>query len=322
MSKRDYYAVLGVSRKATQDEIKKAYRKLAGQFHPDKNPGNKKAEDSFKELGEAYETLSDAKKRQMYDQYGFNASHAGASAGAGAGAGGGFGGFSSSNEQFQDLFGDIFSDVFSGRSGSSGFRNKKQKGTDLRYTLNLTLEEAALGTEKTISFVRNRNGKDESTKLAVKVPAGIKTGGRLKLSHEGDSSPNGGSAGDLFVIINITDHLLFKRDEDDLKLDLPISFTEAALGAEVEVPTLSGKISLKVPAGSYSGQVLRLKGKGFPTHGGFGAGDMLIQILVDTPASLNTTQKDLINELSKSSIESPRVTQFKEKVNQLQRNRK
>lgn len=322
MAKRDYYTVLDVPRGASAEEIKKAYRKKAMKYHPDKNPGNKKAEESFKEATEAYEVLSDSKKREMYDQFG----HAGSSQGFGAGPGagfGGFGGFSQGGfqdaEGFQDIFGDIFGDVF-GRPG--GRPGRKQRGADLRYTLNISFEEAAIGCEKTVSFLRQRSGREDSAKLAVKVPSGVKQGQRLKLAAEGDGAPGGGPNGDLYVIINIAPHSMFKREEDDLLLDVPVGFAQAILGCQVEVPTLTGAISLKIPAGSHSGQLMRIKGKGFPKSGGFGSGDMLVRILVDTPSSISAKQKELIEELAKSSDDTPMVKSFKEKVAQLMRGRK
>lgn len=319
MAKKDFYTVLGVSRSATPEELKKSYRKLAMKYHPDKNPGDKKAEESFKEITEAYETLSDPKKKEMYDQFGF----AGANQGfAGAGAGG-FGGFNQqgfNGEDFQDIFGDIFGESF---GGGRGFRQqRKQRGADLRYTLNISFEESALGTEKTISFMRQKSSQDETVRLSVKVPAGVKQGQRLKLAGEGDRSPQGGGNGDLYVIINIQDHPLFKREEDDVYVDVPVSFVDAILGSEIEVPTLTGRVALKVPPGTYSGQVMRLKNKGFPKQGGFGSGDMLVRIQVDTPSSLSSEQKDLVKELAKSTGETPHVKEFKEKMAQVLKGRK
>jgi len=330
-AKKDFYSVLGVSRTASAEEIKKAYRKLAMKYHPDKNPGDKKAEEHFKELTEAYETLSDQKKRDMYDQFGF----AGAGAGAGGGPGfggfggggpggfGGFGGFQQGNpEDFQDIFGDMFGDVFGGRTG--GFRQTRRthRGADLRYTLNISFEESALGAEKTISFIRHRNGREETARLAVKVPAGVKQGQRLKLSGEGDGAPQQGPSGDLYVIINVQEHALFKREEDDVLIDVPVSYTDAILGGEIEVPTLTGRVALKVPAGTHTGQVMRLKGKGFPKSGGFGSGDMRVRMLVDTPSNLSSRQKELVQELAKSGSETPQVKEFKDKMSQVLKGRK
>lgn len=334
MAKKDYYSSLNVARSASADDIKKSYRKLAMKYHPDKNPNDKKAEEMFREITEAYEVLSDTKKREMYDQFGFAGSNQGfAGAGAGAGGFGGFGGGfgqgqqgfgGEGNEGFQDIFGDIFGDVFGGGAGArGGFRQaRKQRGADLRYTLNISFEDSALGTEKTISFIRQRNGRDDSTKLAVKVPAGVKQGQRLKLSGEGDGSPNGGTPGDLYVIINVQEHALFRREEDDILIDVPISYIDAILSSQTEVPTLTGKVVLKIPEGTHSGQVFRMKGKGFPKSGGFGTGDMLVKILVDTPATLTTKQKELLEELAKTAEETPQVKLFKDKVAQLTRTRK
>lgn len=319
MAKKDFYSVLGVPRTAQPDELKKAYRKLAMKYHPDKNPGDKKAEETFKEITEAYEVLSDPKKREMYDQYGFSSGAQGFPGGGGgfSGAAGGF-----DNESFQDIFGDIFGDVFGGRGGFRHSGVRKARGADLRYTLNISFEESATGTDKTISFLRQRNGREETSKLSVKVPAGVKQGQRLKLGQEGDGGSNGGPAGDLYVIVNIQEHAVFDRNEDDVLLNLPISFVDVILGSEVEVPTLTGKALIKVPAGTASGKVFRLKGKGFPHVGGFGSGDMLVTVMVDTPSSLTSKQRDLLEELAKTIEETPQVKSFKEKMTQVLRSRK
>lgn len=335
MGKKDFYSVLGVQRGATPEEIKKSYRKLAMQFHPDKNQGDKKSEEKFKEISEAYDVLSDPQKREGYDQFG----HAGAQQGFGggnpfSGAGGPFGGAGGFRggggnpdggpDQFQDIFGDVFGDIFSGRGGpaGAGARRRPSRGADLRYSLGVSLEEAALGTEKTISFMRQNAGREEARKLNVNVPAGVKEGQRLKLTGEGDLAPGGGSPGDLFVIVNLEEHLLFKREENDLVIDVPVAYTDAILGAQVEVPTLTGKAQIKIPLGTHSGQVLRLKGKGFPKLGGFGHGDMLVRILIDTPAQVSSKQKELIEELAKSQEETPLVKAFKEKLQQMNRPKK
>lgn len=338
-NKRDYYSVLNVARNAPADEIKKAYRKLAMKYHPDKNPGDKKAEETFKEVSEAYEVLSDVKKREMYDQFGFagaNAGFAGAGAGGNAGGFGGFqqggfqGGFGADNENFQDIFGDIFGDVFGQTrgGGGAGFRGgagqRRARGADLRYTLNISFEESATGTEKTIHFIRQRTGRDETAKLAVKVPAGVKQGQRLRLANEGDSGLNGGAAGDLFVIINVQEHALFTRDEDDVSIELPVTYLDAILGTSAEVPTLTGKVQLKIPPGTHSGQTFRLKGKGFPKSGGFGSGDMLVKVMVDTPSpsDLGAKQKELLEELAKMATTTPQVKAFQDKVAQITKTRK
>lgn len=333
MSKKDFYSILGVSRSASPEELKKSYRKLAMQYHPDKNPGDKKAEEKFKEISEAYDVLSDTKKREMYDQFGHAGSQQGfGGAGGPFGGAGGFGGFggagrsSAGGDPFQDIFGDVFGDIFGGARGpgaGGGPRSRRaSKGTDLRYTLNVSFEESALGTEKVISFVRQRGNKEESAKLSVNVPAGVKEGQRLKLAGEGDSSAGDSAPGDLYVIINIQDHALFKRQENDVLLDLPISYTDAILGTNVEVPTLTGKAMIRIPPGTHSGQNFRLKGKGFSKIGGFGSGDMLVRILVDTPHSLSARQKELMEELAKSGETTPMVKAFQEKVSQIMRNRK
>lgn len=331
MAKQDFYSILGVNRSSTPEEIKKAYRKLAMQFHPDKNPGNKQAEEKFKQITEAYDVLSDEKKRANYDQFG----HSGVGGGPGFGGGGpggfgggGFGGFGGghsgqSGDPLHDIFGDIFSDVFGGGrssggpgAGSGGFSrgSRSARGADLRYTLNLTLEEAAQGCEKPIQFIRVRNNNEEAAKLMVTVPAGVKEGQRLKLKSEGDGGVRGGPNGDLFVIINVQEHALFTRDNYDCYLDLPISFVDAMLGSHVEIPTLTGKASLKIPVGAHSGQVLRLKGKGFPKTGGFGSGDMLVRIVIDVPENITSEQRSQIEQLAKSITEPELVKAFKEKM--------
>lgn len=335
MSKKDFYSVLGISRTATADEIKKSYRKLAMQFHPDKNPGDKKAEEKFKEITEAYETLSDEKKRQMYDQFGHAGSQGfggagGPFGGAGAGGpfgsggfgqGGPFGGGYTSSGGFEDIFGDVFGDIFGNRSSGHQRTKRPSKGADLRYTLNVSFEEAALGAEKIISFVRQKNGKEDTAKIAVTVPAGIASDQRLKLSGEGDL-PVGGTPGDLYVVIKVMDHSLFRRQENDVILDVPIHYLDAILGTNIDVPTLTGKANIKIPTGTHTGQTFRLKGKGFPKSGGFGAGDMLVKVLVDTPEKLSSKQRDLLEELNKIKDDTPLVSAYNEKVSQLLRNRK
>lgn len=329
MSKKDFYQTLGVTKSSSPDEIKKAYRKLAMQYHPDKNQGNKKAEEKFKEISEAYEVLSDAEKKKNYDMFG----HAGAQGNPFGGAGGGnpFGGARGGNPfggaDINDLFGDIFGEAFGAGAAGSRSRSSQQgrprstKGADLRYTLTITFEEASAGCEKVISFVRQVGHKEEAAKLSVTVPAGVKDGQRLKLSEEGDK-PSSSTAGDLYVIINLQEHLLFKREEADVMLDLPVRYTEAILGTEIDIPTLTGKVQIKIPAGTYSGQVLRLKGKGFPRIGGIGNGDMLVRLLVDTPQKTNSRQKELLEELNRYAEETPLVKTYKEKFESLMRSRK
>ena len=337
--KKDFYQILGVSRSATPDELKKAYRKLAMKYHPDKNPGDKVAEDKFKEASEAYETLSDDKKRQMYDQFG--------RAGAGAGAGqyqysssqggfdpfaGGFrrgassGGFNPNDaSQFQDVFEDVFGDFFGGGGGPThhgGPRGSRSRGTDLRYTLNITFEEAAHGAEKQISFVRHRGRREETARLAVTIPPGVRPGQQLKLRGEGDSSSETGPRGDLYVIVHILEHALFKRTDDDVHLDLPVTFTDAALGSTVEIPTLTGRASLRVPPGTHSGQTFRLKEKGFPRVGGMGRGDMLVHVMVDIPKDLSADDKDALQKIAARKHDYPMVQGFLQQLEKLRKGSK
>jgi len=355
MAKRDFYEILGVNRDASDDEIKKAYRKLAMKFHPDRNPDNPKAEEQFKEAKEAYEILSDAKKRQAYDQYG----HAGVdpSAGGGQGFGGaGMGGFA-------DAFSDIFGDIFGGnRGGGGGGRSNVYRGADLRYNLEVSLEEAARGTETRIRIptmveceschgsgakkgtepktcptcaghgqVRMQQGffsiqqtcpkchgtgryipdpcptchgagrvKQHKT-LSVKIPVGIDEGDRIRLSGEGEPGVNGGPPGDLYVQIHLRQHPVFQRDHDDLHCEMPISFTAAALGGEIEIPTLDGAAKLKIPAETQTGKVFRLRGKGIKGVRSISHGDLLCHVVVETPVSLTERQKELLKEFEEIS---------------------
>lgn len=325
MAKRDYYAVLGISKSASADEIKKAYRKLAMKFHPDKNPNDRSAEEKFKEATEAYEVLSDPEKKKMFDQFGF----AGPQQGPGPGGQNpfqGFGGFGgagydprqSGPEGYQDMFGDFFGEFFQGgdpRRGG-GMRGE-ERGNDLRYTLTVSLEEAAAGAEKRISFVRRRGAKEDTAKLSITVPAGVKAGQRLKLRGEGDAMTATAKPGDLYVVIQFQDHLLFKRKDNDVLMDLPVSFFDALMGTSVEIPTLLGKASLNIPAGTQPGQVFRLKGKGFPDMGGYAAGDMLVKVLIDIPNKISEEDKATLEKLRKMSQNSPLVSDFKDKMKRL-----
>jgi molecular chaperone DnaJ len=350
VEKRDYYEVLEVHRNASDVEIKKSYRRLAIQFHPDKNPGDKASEDKFKEVSEAYEVLSDGQKRAQYDQFGHAAFN------GGAGFSGGFGA-----SPFGDIFGDIFSDIFGGGRTRGG---RGKRGDDLLYNLEISFEEAAFGVEKNIEIpfakrcgtcngtgakpgtdaktcptckgagqVRFQqgffsvsktcnqcNGEGKVVKhpctecrgtgsvrdrknLSVKVPAGVETGNRLKLSNEGGQGLKGAPNGDLYVAISVTEHPLFKREGNDVICELPISFTQAALGCEIETPTLDGRVAMKIPEGTQSGRIFRLRGKGIPVLQGYGRGDQLVIVRVETPTSLNKQQKELLEEFARISGE-------------------
>ena len=378
MSKRDYYEVLGVKRDSAEAEIKKAYRRLAMKYHPDRNTEDKEAEARFKEAKEAYEVLSDAKKRAAYDQFG----HAGVDAHAAGARGPGGAGFDP-NDVFGDIFGEAFGDIFSGgRRGQRVYR-----GADLRYGLELTLEQAVRGDTVTIHVptlvgcetchgtgakpgskpetcgtcggrgqVRMQQGfftvqqtcprcrgkgtlisdpcatchgqgrVEQDKTLSVKVPAGVDNGDRIRLSGEGEAGPNGGPAGDLYVEISVVPHAIFQRDGADLACEVPVSFATAALGGELEVPTLDGRVSLKIPAESQTGKVFRLRGKGVKPVRGGSVGDLLCRIEVETPVHLSKEQKELLRKFEASvqeggSRHSPRqghwldaVRRFFEKV--------
>ncbi|MGZ3787095.1 MAG: molecular chaperone DnaJ [Bacteriovorax sp.] len=371
-NKRDYYEVLGVQRGAAKDDIKKAYRKLAMQYHPDRNPDNKEAEAKFKEASEAADVLLDDEKKARYDQFG----HAGMGAGAGGGGFQGQGDFG----DFGDIFGDIFGDMLGGgrRRGGAG-RSRGRPGDDLQMGIDIDFAEAAFGCEKTISLTKNVqcetcngsgakagsspttcdycnghgevrrqqgfftvsstcpkcNGSGQMIKdpcptcngvgkkkkkvdLQVKIPAGIDQGQRLKLSGEGDAGTLGGANGDLYVVINIKAHDIFERDEFDVHCTVPISFSQAALGAEMEVPTLSGKVALKIPAGTQSGVKMRLKGKGIQRLGGYGQGDQIVTVHVETPTKLSGEQKELFKRLAEVDHHSnPMSRGFFDKVKDL-----
>jgi len=352
MSKRDYYEILGISRTATTVEIKKAYRRLAMKYHPDRNKDDSEAEEKFKEVKEAYEVLSDEQKRAAYDQFG----HAGVGSGGGAGPGaaGGFGGAS-----FSDIFGDVFGDIFGGGGGRGPHR--AYRGSDMQYNLEISLEEAVKGTTVKIRVptqvtceacggtgarkgsspktcptcggvgqVRMQQGffiaqqtcptchgqgtviddpctrcrgrgrvRDHKT-LSVKVPAGVDTGDRIRLAGEGEMGEKGGPPGDLYVQIHVKKHPIFERDDADLRCEMPITITTAALGGELEVPTLEGKVKLKIPAGTQTGKVFRIRGKGVKPVRGGGVGDLLCQVVVETPVNLNDEQKELLQKLDES----------------------
>ncbi|HZW14093.1 MAG TPA: molecular chaperone DnaJ [Noviherbaspirillum sp.] len=373
MAKRDFYEILGVAKNASDDEIKKAYRKLAMKYHPDRNPDSKGAEEKFKEAKEAYEMLSDPSKREAYDRYG----HAGVDPNM---AGGGFGGAGAGFGGFSDAFGDIFGDIFG--QGARGGRGGPQvyRGADLRYNLEITLEQAANGFDTTIRVpswtecetchgsgakpgtspttcttcggqgqVRMQQGffsiqqtcpkchgtgkiiptpcpscsgagriKRNKT-LEVKIPAGIDDGMRIRSSGNGEPGMNGGPPGDLYVEIRIKSHPVFQRDGDDLHCEIPVSFAKAALGGEVEVPTLSGKASFTLPEGTQSGKTFRLRGKGIKGVRSGYAGDLFCHVVVETPVKLTDRQKELLQEFDQlmtagGSKHSPQSKSWKDKV--------
>jgi molecular chaperone DnaJ len=356
MAKRDFYEILGVAKNATEDEIKKSYRKLAMKYHPDRNPDSKESEEKFKEVKEAYEMLTNADKREAYDRYG----HAGVDPNMGGGGGGGFGGGG-----FADSFGDIFGDIFGGGAGRG--RNagpQVYRGADLRYNLEITLEQAAHGFDTTIRVpswdkcdtchgsgakpgtspttcptcaghgqVRMQqgffsiqqtcpkchgNGKiitdpcapcggqgriKRNKTLEVKIPSGIDNGMRIRSSGNGEPGTNGGPAGDLYVEIHIKPHAVFQREGDDLHCEMPISFVKATLGGDIEVPTLSGKVSFTIPEGTQSGKTFRLKGKGIKgVRSGF-SGDLFCHVAVETPVKLTDKQKELLKEFERLTVE-------------------
>ena len=308
VKERDYYEVLGVNRNATSDELKKAYRKLALKYHPDKNPGDKNAEQRFKEAANAYGVLSDQKKRKMYDLRG--------SAGLDDM---GFHGFESSDDIFSN-FGDIFGDIFGKRSYRE--RTMPQKGSDLRHDITISFTDAALGSERQLRFTMreacgtcngtgarsgaptvcpqcNGEGRVAKTKsLSVKIPAGINSGSALKLSGQGEVGIRGGRAGDLYIHVKIASHPYFEREGLNIRFDAHIPFTKAALGGEIEIPTLNGKATLKVPKCTQSNQTLRMSEQGIKTKDGR-TGNQLVRIVIDMPKELSERQEELLEELEK-----------------------
>jgi curved DNA-binding protein len=319
---KDYYKVLGVNKSASQDEIKKAYRKLARKYHPDANPNDPKAEEKFKEIGESYEVLKDPQKRSRYDQLGANWKQY-AGSGAGWPGGGGrtytydFGGRGFSFEDLGSGFSDFF-EMFFGRGAderfsdfSSGFSSQfgrgartatMQKGQDMQSSLNITLREAYSGTQR--SFKLQREGKVRN--INVKIPKGIKDGGKIRVAGEGGKSPAGGRAGDLYLIVNVTPHNFFNRKGDDLYCEVPVTIKEAFYGAKIDMPTFSGKIMAKVPPKTQGGKTLRLKGKGMPKLRNSGFGDLYAKIKLVLPEKLTNEQKKYLDEFAKSYDENPR----------------
>lgn len=378
MAKRDYYEVLGVDRKAGEEDIKKAYRKLAVKYHPDKNPGDRAAEEKFKELGEAYEALSDPQKRAAYDQYGHAAFDPRARAGGFSG-----GGFHDPFEIFREVFGgggggSIFDELFGGeRRDPTG----PQRGADLRYDLEITFEEAVLGCEKEVGVTkmdaceacrgtgaepgssfktcstcrgqgqvrsmlggfisvqqtcpqcegagrviekpcrscRGTGRRERTSKIKLRIPPGVDTGARLRSANNGESGLRGGPPGHLYVVLHVKPHEIFQRDGDDLICEVPISFVHAALGTELEVPTLSGKADIRVPPGTQSGTVFRLKGKGVKNVQGYGTGDLHVRVHVEVPARLNAAQRAKLQEFAElcDPNVNPQTKSFFEKAKDL-----
>ena len=367
MKKRDYYEVLGVSRSASDEELKKAYRKLALRYHPDKNPGDREAEERFKEIGEAYAILCDVGRRAQYDRFGHAAFEQG-----------GLGGFDFS-AGFEDILGDLFGDFFGTGRGRGG-RTRSRRGQDLQYQLELSFEEAAHGCEKTLSIPRltacatcGATGAKPGTKptvcsqcrgsgqirfqqgffaiaktcgtcagqgtvisspcadcegagarrrthtLNVRVPAGVDSGSRLKLRGEGETGGNGGQPGDLYVLIRVAAHPIFARDGVDVVCEVPVSVVQAALGTKLEIPTLDGPRKLDVPPGTQSGHLFRLRGLGVPDLNGYGRGDQVVRLTVETPRKLSVRQRELLEEFARISGEEvhPMSKSFLEKVKSL-----
>lgn len=374
MAKRDYYEVLGVQKGASEEEIKKSYRKLAVKYHPDKNPGDKAAEEKFKELGEAYEVLNDADRRALYDQYG----HAAFDRRSGQGFGRG-GGFHDPFEVFREVFGGggIFEDLF---GGSRHDPSQPQRGDDLRYDMEITFEEAAHGCDKEITVTkpercevcdgsgaeagskirtcptcggrgqvissrgifsiaqtcpqcqgagrviekpcktcRGAGRRERTSKIKLRIPAGVDTGSRLRSAGSGEAGFRGGPPGDLYVILHVKAHQIFQRDGDDLLCEVPVNFVQAVLGADVSVPTLDGNAPLKIPAGTQPGTMFRLKGKGVKNIQGYGYGDLHVRVNVEVPTHLTAAQKTKLQEFAElcNGKESPLSQSFFEKAKNL-----
>jgi len=377
VSKRDYYEILVVERMASSEEIKKSYRKLAVKYHPDKNPGDKTAEEKFKELSEAYEILSDPQKRALYDQHG----HAAFDRRAGGGfSRGGGGGFHDPFDIFREVFGgggNIFDDLFGGGRQDP---TAAQRGEDLRYDMEITFEEAAHGCEKEITVTKpercevcdgsgaeagsrvkacptcggrgqvissrgifsiaqtcpacqgagrviekpckachGAGRRDRPSKIKLKIPGGVDTGSRLRSVGNGQAGMRGGPHGDLYVILHVKPHEIFQRDGDDLLCEVPVGFVQAALGTEIEVPTLNGKAEIKIPAGTQPGTMFRLKGKGVKNVQGYGHGDLHVRVLVEVPTHLSSAQKTKLEEFAQlcNGKESPLSQGFFEKAKKL-----
>ena len=378
MAKRDFYDVLGVSKSASPEELKSAYRKLAVKYHPDKNPGDKASEDKFKEAGEAYGILSDKEKKQNYDNFGHAAFEGGGGGRQGGCFGGGFGG-----ADFSDIFEDFFGD-FGGGGRSNSRRNSSNRGSDLRYDLSISLEEAFEGKKQDIKFsttekcntckgngsrpgsspdrcstcggngkVRSNQGfftvqqtcpqcagsgeeitdpctncnglgsKQTSKKLSVTIPKGVDDGTRIRLAGKGEAGTKGGTSGDLYLFINVHSHDLFKRSDENLFFEFPISIADAALGTTIEIPTIDGgRAKIKIPDGTQSGKQFRLKGKGMPYIRGSGNGDLYVQVNTEVPISLNKAQKELLEKFREIENEksNPSIKKFFQKAKSFWKN--
>ena len=385
-SKRDYYEVLGVDKGVSADDLKKAYRKLAMKYHPDRNPGDKEAEEKFKELGEAYEVLADEQKRAAYDRYG----HAAFGPGGGSPGAGGFpgagGGFHDPFDIFREVFGGggggaggmggIFEEFFGGGGGGRRTRDGRQRGSDLRYDLQITLEEAAFGAEKELELekldscgeckgtgskgsgtktcttcgghgqvissrgffqiqqtcpdcggtgqivsnpcavCKGQGRKTATSRIKLRIPPGISEGSRLRSSGNGEAGLRGGPAGDLYVVIHLREHEIFEREDDDLYCTVPMNFGIAALGGEISVPTLEGKANVKIPAGTQSGTIFRLRGKGMPELNSHRKGDLLVRTQVEVPTKLTAEQREKLKSFTDSLVgeNTPQSEGFFEKA--------
>jgi curved DNA-binding protein len=316
MARRDYYDILGVSRNATEDEIKKAYRKLALKYHPDRNKGNKEAEERFKEINEAYAVLSDKEKRQQYDTFGAEGFHQRFTQEdifRNFNSGGVFRDMGFSEDIFSTLFGGGFKrgarrgDFGGGDSGFGQFFRQgpserkprtPQGGADLVTTLHISLEEAATGSERRLKM----GGRGKAEEISVKIPPGIRSGQKLRLAGKGQPGPRGGKAGDLFIQVHVSDHAVFKRDEDDIIVEKEIVFSQAALGTTIQVKTLDGTRRVKIPPGTQNQTRLRLKGQGIPHMKGGGRGDFYVKTIVRVPKSLTKRQRELIDHLAKEGL--------------------
>ncbi|WP_318400378.1 DnaJ C-terminal domain-containing protein [Photobacterium leiognathi] len=305
MSKRDFYEVLGVAKTASEKEIKKAYKKLAMKFHPDKNPDDPTAADKFKEVKAAYEILTDKEKRTAYDQFGHAAfDNPGMGGGHHGGGHQGFnGGFGGGNyADFEDIFGGAFGDMFSNaRGGRGGFGSRHstrpQKGEDLQYTMEIDLEDAINGASRVIDLPVFEGNTQVNKKLNIKIPAGIEDGGRIRLSGKGHPGINGGAQGDVYIQMNIRPHPRYTREGNNLHCKATTDFVTAALGGKIEVNTLGGAISLKIPEGTQNGRKFRLKGKGVTDRKG-NTGDLIVQLHIETPQNLSDRQKELLAEFA------------------------